>query len=50
MNTIVKIDGEFVLVELDDGKKVICPRELFPENIKVGDAIKVTVENKEENV
>ena len=50
MIIINKIDGEFVVVELEDGNKYVCPREIFPENIKVGDKVKVTIEKIEESV
>lgn len=50
MKIIDKIEGVFVVVRLEDGNKVICPREIFPEGIKVGDAINVTIKNKEESV
>ena len=33
---IVKIDGEFVIVELMNGEQKVCPTEIFPENIVVG--------------
>lgn len=50
MKIIDKIEDIFVVVKLDDGKKVICPREIFPERIEVGDAINVIIEKKEESV
>lgn len=36
---ILKIDGEFVVVELKNGEKRICPTDIFPENIRIGDSI-----------
>ena len=33
---IVKIDGEFVIVELMNGEQKVCPAEIFPKNIVVG--------------
>lgn len=50
MIIVDKIDGEFVIVKLDDGNKYVCPREIFPEQIKVGDAVSITIENEEESV
>lgn len=50
MIIVDKIDGEFVVVELEDGNKYICPREIFPDNIAEGDFVKVTIEKKEESV
>lgn len=50
MIIIDKIDGEFVVVKLEDGNKYVCPREIFPESIKVGDAVKIIIDSKEESV
>jgi len=50
MIIIDKIDGVFVVVKLEDGNKFICPREIFPENIKVGDVVKIMIDTKEEKL
>ena len=36
---IIKIDGEFTIVELKNGEKRICPTDIFPTSIKTGDCI-----------
>ncbi len=36
---VIKIDGEFVVVEIEDGKQKVCPIEIFPENLNVGDIV-----------
>ena len=43
--TIIKIDGEFVIVELENGEKKICPLEIFPDNIKPGEVFMVCKKN-----
>ena len=40
---IIKIDDEFVIVELNGGQKKICPTDIFPVGILVGDVIKIEV-------
>ena len=39
---IVKIDGEFVIVELNNGERKICPSEIFSEKYEIGDVFVVT--------
>jgi len=34
---IVKIEGEFLIVELPDGEKKVCPTVIFPVHVNVGD-------------
>lgn len=34
---IVKIDGEFVIVELNNGERKICPSAIFPDKYEIGD-------------
>ena len=36
---IIKIDGEFVIVELKNGERKVCPIGIFPKEIKVGDCM-----------
>lgn len=43
---IIKIDGEFVIVELNNGELKVCPYEIFPVGIEVGDVINITAQNK----
>ena len=38
---IIKIDGEFVVVEIEIGEKRVCPVEIFPEGVEVGNLVKV---------
>lgn len=40
---IVKMDGEFVIVEFNDGKQKVCPVAIFPKGIVVGNVIKISV-------
>ena len=40
---VIKIDGEFVLVELKNGQRRICPTDIFPVGVSVGDMIKIEV-------
>ena len=42
---IVKIDGEFVIVETVDGIQKVCPATIFSKEIKVGDFAEVIVCN-----
>ena len=39
---VIKIAGEFVVVELKDGRRKICPIEIFPENLSVDDVVVVS--------
>lgn len=42
---IIKVDGEFVIVELPNGVQKVCPLEIFPEEMTVGSWIRVQVIN-----
>ena len=42
---IVKIEGEFVVVELPNGIQKVCPLEIFPGEMTVGSWIRVRVVN-----
>ena len=44
---IIKIDGEFVVVELVDGRQKICPIEIFPRELKRGDIIIIAIKVRE---
>ena len=43
MVKIIKIDGEFAIVELKNGEKRICPVDIFPSGVCVGDIINITI-------
>jgi len=36
---VIKIDGEFVIVEFVDGREKVCPIEIFPQNLNIGDVV-----------
>jgi len=40
---IIKIDGEFVIVEIKDGVQKVCPKAIFPEKIKKGDVFRISL-------
>ena len=40
---IIKIDGEFVIVELKNGERKVCPTAIFPEGTVCGDIISIQV-------
>ena len=40
---IIKIDGEFVIVELEDGEQKVCPSSIFPKEITTGSTIKILI-------
>ena len=40
---VIKIEGEFVVVELVDGKQKVCPIEIFPQNINMGDVVVILI-------
>ena len=41
--TIDRFEGQFLVVEFEDGNRVVCPREIFPEDAKEGDIIEITI-------
>ena len=43
---IIKIDGEFVIVELNNGELKVCPCEIYPVWIEVGYVINIIAQNK----
>lgn len=44
---IYSFEEEFAVAELPDGKKVTCPRELFPRNAHEGSIIEIAVDETE---
>ena len=40
---IIKIDGEFVIVELENGERKVCPVAIFPQRIKEGDMVVLVI-------
>ncbi len=40
---IIKIDGEFVIAELENGQAKVCPIDIFPGGVTVGDVIRIEV-------
>lgn len=38
---VIKIDGEFVIVELENGERKVCTAAIFPNGIKVGDSVSI---------
>jgi len=40
--SIAKIDDEFVIVELEDGIREVCPKAIFSGEIKIGDIFVIT--------
>ena len=45
---IVKIDEEFVIAELFNGERKVCPRGIFPQNIDIGCVMEVRIIKREE--
>ena len=43
---VIKIDGEFVVVELNDGRQKVCPVEIFPEGFSEGDIAIVLINSE----
>jgi len=39
---IAKIDDEFVVVELENGIRKVCPKAIFSGEIKIGDIFVIT--------
>lgn len=46
---IVRIDGEFEIVELKNGLQKVCPAGIFPNCIKTDDVVKLEI-IKNENI
>ncbi len=44
---IIKIDGEFAIIELENKIQKVCPAEIFPDNAIAGDIIKIQVVKKD---
>jgi len=40
---IIKVNGEFVIVELSNKKQKVCPLEIFPKGIIVGSLINLKI-------
>lgn len=38
---VIKLDGEFVIVEITNGELKICPIEIFPDEIKKGSIVSI---------
>lgn len=45
---IDRIEGEYAVVEIENGKLINVPKELFP-NAKEGDIINISINNEETN-
>lgn len=45
---IDRIEGEYAVVEIENGKLINVPKELFP-NAKEGDVINISINNEETN-
>lgn len=43
---IDRFENDIAVVELENGKMIDCPRELFPNNAKEGSIIKIMVDEK----
>ena len=43
---IVKIDGEFTIVELENGEKKVCPTKIFPKEIRIGSIVVTQIVDK----
>lgn len=43
MIIIDKIEGELVVVKIPNGDLKICPIEIFPKELKVGDVVEVKI-------
>lgn len=41
--SIERIEGEFVVVKLPNGELKICPIEMFPEELKIGDIVEIKI-------
>ena len=41
---IIKMDGEFTIVELENGNQKICPKEFFLSDVKEGDVYNIIKE------
>ena len=44
---IDRFEEEFAVVEINSGKMVICPREIFPDNAKEGDVVLICIDETE---
>lgn len=49
MVTIERIDDEFVVVKISNGELKICPIEIFPAEVKAGDAVSIEIVDKKSN-
>ena len=45
---IVKIDGEFVIVEIKNGEWKVCPKVIFPREIKERSKVALTLKEEQE--
>lgn len=41
-----RFEGDFVVVELENGQMIDCPKALLPSNTKEGSIINITVDEK----
>ena len=44
---VIKIDGEFAIVELENREKRVCPVEIFPKKIVVGDFVRICIDEND---
>lgn len=44
---IIKIDGEFAIIELENKMQKVCPVEILPDDAISGDLIKIQVVKKD---
>ena len=42
---IIKIEGKFVIVELNSGEQRVCPKAIFPKNVGVSEVIRMYKKN-----
>ena len=47
---IIKIDGEFAIVQNESGIKNVAPSDIFPKEIKVGSVINIEICRKKEEI
>lgn len=40
---IIKIEEEFVIVELNNGEQKVCPRGIFPQKIEIGCVVEIRI-------
>lgn len=43
---IIKIDGDFAIVEIENGEQRVCPVAIFPKNIIEGTVVIISKKEK----